>query len=260
MAVDPEEIVGELRDLPGAAQHVGRDHVRDVDLPVAVLARVHVEHELDQGPMQAREPAAQGHEPAPRQLPRELEVERAEPDPEVGVVLRLEVEARRLADPPFLAVVVLVPAHGHGVVGEVGDLQGDALDLRLELRQSRVSVGLQLVAEPCHVREQRLDVLAFRPWPARSPSIGCCARAAAPGCVSWTSLRSSSSRAMRAVSSAIPRCGQPGRGRLEITPEKCWIEHGMVFAAGVLERPGSSQFSQVSESGFPREGTRLRRV
>ena len=179
--VDPEQVVDELRELSGAAQHVGRDEIRDVDLPVAVLAGVHVDHELDERAVQAREPPAQGDEPAPGELRRQLEVERAERDAEVGVVLRLEVEARRLPDPALLAVVVLVPALGHGVVGEIGDLEGDALDLGLELRKPGLP-GLQLVAEPRHVREQRLDVLAPRPWRARSPSSGCCVRAEAPGC------------------------------------------------------------------------------
>ena len=100
-------------------------------------------------------------EPASGELHRQLEVERPESDAQIGVVLRLEVEARGLAYPPLLAVVLFVPALGHGVVGEVGDLQGNALDLLLQLRESSLR-GFQIVAESRHVREQRLDVLAVR--------------------------------------------------------------------------------------------------
>ena len=78
---------------------------------------MHVEHELDQGAVQPREPSGQSDEPTPGEFHRQLEIERAERNAEVGVVLRLEIEVRRLADPAFLAIVVFVPALGHGSGG-----------------------------------------------------------------------------------------------------------------------------------------------
>ena len=104
VAFDAEQIVGELRELTGPPQRLGGDEKRDVDLPVPVLARVHVEHELDQGAVQARESSAEADESASGELRGQLEIEPAESDAEIGVVQRLEVEARWLADPPFLAL------------------------------------------------------------------------------------------------------------------------------------------------------------
>ena len=235
-AFDPELVVGKLRELPGPAQYLGSDEIGDVDLPVAVLAGMHVEHELDQRAVQPCEPPVQGDEPAPGELRRQLEVDAAEGDTQVGVVLRLEVETRRLADPAFLAVVVFAPAFRHAGVGEVGDLQGDALQLRLKLRQPALR-GFQRVAEPGHLRKQRLDVLAagLRP-PDRLRAgvtlvlqllgalLNFLALVFEPGDTGGVELE--------------PPGRQPGRRRFEITPEKCRIEHVDVFPAPAPDPAG----------------------
>ena len=158
-AFDPELVVGELRELPGSAQRRGGDEIGDVDFPVAVLAGVHVEHELDQRAVQPRERPVKSNEPAPGELRRQIEVDAAEGGAQIGMVLRLEIEARRLADPALLAVVVFAFAPRHALVGKVGDLQSDALQLRLKLRQPAFR-GFQGIAQLLDVREQRPGVLA----------------------------------------------------------------------------------------------------
>ncbi len=55
----PEQILLEFRQLAGADQCVGIDQVRHIAFGVAVLARVRVEHQLRQRPVQARDRAAQ---------------------------------------------------------------------------------------------------------------------------------------------------------------------------------------------------------
>ena len=173
-------------------------------------------------------PPAQGDEPAPGELRRQLEIERAEPEAEVGVVLRLEVEARRLADPALLAIVVLVPADGHAVVGEVGDIESDALELGPKLGEPGLR-GLQLVAEPRHVGQQRLDVLAFRlraPYRLRTRVALVLQRLGASLDVLALVLEPADAGGIE----FHPPRRQPGRRRFEIASEKCRIEHGVVFA------------------------------
>ena len=59
VAGDLEQILLELRQVAGAAQRVGVDEERRLDFGVAVLARVQLEHEVDQ---RAREPRARAHQ------------------------------------------------------------------------------------------------------------------------------------------------------------------------------------------------------
>src|SRR3546814_2668274 len=63
-----EQVVLELRQLPGAAHRVGVDQQRHVGFLVAVLADMQVEHELRQRAVQARELAAQHGEARAGQL------------------------------------------------------------------------------------------------------------------------------------------------------------------------------------------------
>ena len=56
---DLEEIRFEFRQLRRSPQRLGIDQKRRLDLDVSVLARVHIEHEIDQRP---REPRAGAHQ------------------------------------------------------------------------------------------------------------------------------------------------------------------------------------------------------
>jgi len=77
-AAELEQILLELGQLPGAAQAVGVDHVGHIGLGVAVLAGVGVEHELDQGPVHARQGPGHDGEARAGQPRRRLEVEQAD--------------------------------------------------------------------------------------------------------------------------------------------------------------------------------------
>src|SRR6185437_10554603 len=56
---DLEEILLELRQIAGPAQRLAVDEKRRLDLAISVLARVEVEHEVDERPRQARARSAQ---------------------------------------------------------------------------------------------------------------------------------------------------------------------------------------------------------
>src|SRR6185503_17143591 len=140
VAGDLEQVLLELRQVAGAAQRIGVDQEGRLDLRVAVLARVQLQHEVDE---RAREPRARPHqhrEARARHARGALEVENAQSRTDLPVRLRLEVERARLAVPPHLAVVfggfpdrhrgVRQVRHGHQ---QVGELLIHLAQLRLEL-------------------------------------------------------------------------------------------------------------------------------
>ncbi len=57
-----EKFLLELGQLPGPVEALGIDQIGDIDLDIAMLAGVGVEHELNQGPVQPCQRTAQDHE------------------------------------------------------------------------------------------------------------------------------------------------------------------------------------------------------
>ena len=100
-----------------------------------MLGGVHVEHELDQGPVQAGQGTAQDDEARPGELGAGIEVHPTPLGAEVDVVLGHEGEARRFAPAPLLAVVRLVAAVRDIGMGQIGQTQRDLGDLVLDGRQ-----------------------------------------------------------------------------------------------------------------------------
>ncbi len=168
---DLEEIGLELRQIPGAGQRRGVDHERRLDLAVAVLARVQVEHEVDQGAREPRAGAAQHRESRGRDFRGPLEVENAERFAQIPVRQRLEVERARLTVPANLDVVGRGPADRHARVRQVrqpeqrtaalildrGELVVEHLDL---LRAFAVGVAHRGRVEPLARRTR--DLVARR--------------------------------------------------------------------------------------------------
>ena len=93
-----EQILLELRQLPGAVEARRVDHERRQHFGIAVLARVHVEHEVDQRALQLRAQAPVHREPRAGDLGRALQIEDAELRPQVPV--RLWVRNRTRAACP----------------------------------------------------------------------------------------------------------------------------------------------------------------
>src|SRR5699024_830662 len=111
LAGRPEEVVLELRQLPGAGHRLASDEVRRQDL--AVSAReVHVEEEARDRALEPRRGALVDGEARPRQLRGLRPLEYAERLADVPVGLRLELEARRLAPARDLDVPLRVHAVG----------------------------------------------------------------------------------------------------------------------------------------------------
>ena len=154
-----EGVFAELRQLAGTGHRLRVDKVRQVELGVAVLAGVHVQHELRQRAVQARQRAAQHGEARAGQLRGGLGVEQAVRVAQFDVLARLEVEFGRLPPAAHLDVVVLVPADRHAGQRHVRHVHLPGLLPRLDLGE--LGLGLrQLLAEVFDLVEQRLDVLA----------------------------------------------------------------------------------------------------
>jgi hypothetical protein len=105
VAGDFEKILLELRQIAGALQRSAVGQERRLDFAVSVLARVNVEHEVDERARQPRAGSAQHRETRTRDLGTPLEVDDAERRPEVPMRLRREVEGWRLTHTPQFDVV-----------------------------------------------------------------------------------------------------------------------------------------------------------
>ena len=155
-----EQVVLELRQVAGAAQARGVHQVRRIHLGVAVLARVHVEHELPQRPVQSCHRPGHEREARAGDLAGAREIEQAQPLAHVHMVLDREVEAPRLADSPHLQVVVGRLAHRHRFVREVGDDEQEVGELLLDLLELLLE-PLELVRKRGRLGHQRGRVLAL---------------------------------------------------------------------------------------------------
>ena len=154
----PEKVVGELRQLPGADHRLGVDHEGGQDLGVGVLARVQVEHEIDEGALEAGARAGVDGEPRPGDLRGPLEVEDPEAGSDLPVRQRLEVELPWLAPAAHLDVVLRGFPPRHALVRDVRDGQEPLLEGRIDRGHLRVEL-LDPIAEPPHLVDERRGVL-----------------------------------------------------------------------------------------------------
>ena len=141
-----ELILGEFRQLAGAEHGLVAHQDRRAYLAIAELARVDVEHELRQRPLESRERAVEHDEARAGELAGTAEIHQPEGFAQCRMILGGKAEARRRAVPADERVVRLVAPVRHLVGGQVG-----------ERRQRRVDLGLELVGARL---ERRLPVLA----------------------------------------------------------------------------------------------------
>ena len=127
-----EQVLFEFGQLP-RAEEAGRIHQEGRQhLGIAVLAGVHVEHEVDERALELRAHAPIEGKARAGDLGRALEIQDAQLRAQVPVRLGLEIEAGRLAHAPHLDVRVRVPAHRHGFVRHVGDAGQNLAELLVE--------------------------------------------------------------------------------------------------------------------------------
>lgn len=120
LARDREEIGLELGQLAGALHDLGKHEKRGVDLEVAMLAGMQVEHELSERTMKPGELAAQHGETSAREPGRGLGIEPAFACAKLDVIAHRKGKGVRFAKAAKLAVVLLVAAQRDALVGRFG--------------------------------------------------------------------------------------------------------------------------------------------
>ena len=158
-----ELVVAEFRELRRAEHGVVPHQQRRVDLQIAVLARVQVEHVLAERPMEASQRPLEHDEARARQLRRRVEVHEAQTLADLEMLARRKtVEHRGLADTTDLDVVVFVPTQRHIRLRLVRNVRqrlgqrGDGIPLGCLQRRGFALEGGDLGLQPVG----RLDVLA----------------------------------------------------------------------------------------------------
>ena len=160
LGLQAEQIVLELGQLAGAVQAVGVDDVGYIGFRVAVLAGVQIQHELDQGPVQAGDAGIHDREAGTGDLRRRFEVELAEGFAHVHVVAGFEIELAGRAPAAQLHVVVLVAAVGRLRVGQVGQAAEQFVQFLLHQRQFLFG-HLELFAQGRDLGQDGAGILPF---------------------------------------------------------------------------------------------------
>ncbi len=145
-ALQLEKIRLELWQLTGTQQRASVDQIGNVELGIAVLARVQVEHELRQRAMQSRDTAARHGEARAGNLRRGFEIEAAKLLAELDVVLRREVERARRAMFTDLDIGGFIAPVGHGGMQSVREAQLPGIELLLNLGDGRIA-GRELTGQ-----------------------------------------------------------------------------------------------------------------
>jgi len=130
-----EEVRGEFRKVAGPRQARFVGDERREDLSEAPFPGVDVEHEIDQGPFHPGGRGQGDREARPGDLGRPVEIEDPKARSEIPVGQRLEIELPGLAGPPDLDVARGVRPDGHGLVGQVGDIEEGRPDPLLQRLQ-----------------------------------------------------------------------------------------------------------------------------
>ena len=118
-----ELVVLEFGQLAGAEQRVCLNQVGHVGLYVTVLRSVHVQHELDQGTLQPRQPAGHYGKAGTGYLRRRIEVQHVECGAEIDMVSGFEIERGRLTPLSNLDIGRFIGTNGHVIGKQVGEAE-----------------------------------------------------------------------------------------------------------------------------------------
>ena len=159
---DLEQILLELGQIAGPAKRFGVHEKRRLDLDVAVLARMQIEHEVDQGACEAGAGPEEDREPRAGHLRGPLEVDDAERRTELPVRTRLEVERLRLAVPAHFLVVFGGGADRHARMRQVRERHEQRRLLKLDVVQLNLELTDLLIAHLVGGKNpRRIETLAL---------------------------------------------------------------------------------------------------
>ena len=136
-----EQVFGELRQLPGSLKARRIDQKRRQHFGVTMLARVDIQHEVDQRPLQlGPQPDVHG-EPCARYLGRPLHIQNVQCRPQVPVRLRREVKLRRRSPAADFHVILAASAHRNRLVRNIRDAQQNLIERRVHRLQLFIQRG-----------------------------------------------------------------------------------------------------------------------
>ena len=115
--------------MTGTDQRPRRDEEGEPDLLVAAFLRLHVEHELDERPLETGARPRQDREAGSAELRRAGQIEHPERGSQLVMRSGLEIEGPRGPGAPNLLVGLLVEADRHALVSQVGKLEQALLEL-----------------------------------------------------------------------------------------------------------------------------------
>src|SRR4051794_369694 len=140
-------VILKFRELRGADHAIAPDEERRAHLQVTVLARVQVEHELNEGALEPRTLAGEADEAAAAQLRGAFRIEQFQRGADGDVIADFSLEARLLAPGAHDRIVARFAANRRGGVREIRDLEEEILlllfaDQRLLVQRSHLIAGL----------------------------------------------------------------------------------------------------------------------
>ena len=154
-----------------------------------MLGRVHVEHELRDGAVQASQWSGHDGKACTSDLGRGVEIQHAQPCAELDVVLDREVELARLAHPAHLHVVVRRSADRCRFVRQVRDGKQERFEVSLDICEFPLpSRQLRLVRFGRPDEFGRIDSLRFGLTDLLRNSVLCCLRVLNGGLDLFSSL------------------------------------------------------------------------
>ncbi len=125
-----KQIAFKLGQLAGATQRVAIDDIRRVALGVAMLLGLHVQHQLRKRTVQARDLPLHHSKTGASELDAHLEIQ-AQGCADIHMVFDRKVHTARRAPAAHFDVVVLIGAHRHRCMRQIGNRQQQSLQFCL---------------------------------------------------------------------------------------------------------------------------------
>ncbi len=153
-----KRISRKLRQLPRAVHRIGIHQVGRKNFGVSVLARMQIEHEVRERPLELRAQIPVHRKARPGQLHGAFQVEDPEISAQIPMWLGSEIKFRRRAPAPDFYVVIRAVPNRHARVRQVGNAGKN-------LSQPRVQIGCSLLqlrnplAQFLRLRHRRAGVL-----------------------------------------------------------------------------------------------------
>ena len=124
--------------MSGTEGAVGIHQVRDVDLGIAMLPGMGVEHELDQGTVQPRQRPLHDHEAGARDAGRCFKIKQAAGLPQIDMVPGCEVKLSGIAPATHDFIVFFRLTFRYRGMGRIGDADKDEFQIVLKFFKFRL--------------------------------------------------------------------------------------------------------------------------